>query len=723
YTLALLRHERGALSGVWPAQALGAVTSMGVPVAQAVAYLGMPAFLQDMTQTYLVRNNEVGNSADGMRSIDQLTAFYASHHVVFWQQFASSDPLRDPLYFLQAFFRSALQAATPLLSAVVLVLLVASLVAGLTSQRVGPWWRRTEQLRPVRVTALSLERHERAVYAVLGVAVFVTGLAFTLSETTFGQTSSLPGIVWVLPSALAALLVCGTLGPLPSRASSGRLPLGRIGLTVVVLCGILILVSQQRTLYYPGHESLARLGAWIPDWLARLAVLLTVVVAAVLVLFGSRRFLGAGVIRPLVVTYLACVTVGYAVTYFLVPGYVVSDYLDRMTPLVVYSRDTAIVVVLDLLVTGVVTAVRALRGQPWTASGSTLLAGAALSLAGLCALLSLDWLGMQWQYLQLMPPTNLSYFQVLEQPQFRGASFALKAYAAPVVDATGQWAYFDRELDEGQVLLTEAGYAVVRDAKTYLWFADRDSNLAYAQPDYYLCFAPQYLDTAADLLSGRPQINCSANPLVDHALVQSQEFPRDRVVAMDPTGRDQWAIVKLDWDPPPYLRPLPDAGASTYVDVSSQANPSAVNVHVRYDTEQQEGKPLVDTLIRVYWGSDADECLLTTIRSAPTIQLPGDFWGFLRVTVIPRTADQSGKEYSSDRVLVGVPPFELPDTLHGGTQYVHAATLEEAEQQAEAAGTWSPGAGTFGNQSSGPVQPSLPPARAADGACQSDTPG
>jgi len=50
--------------------------------------------------------------------------------------------------------------------------------------------------------------------------------------------------------------------------------------------------------------------------------------------------------------------------------------------------------------------------------------------------------------------------------------------------------------------------------------------------------------------------------------------------------------------------------------------------------------------------------------------------------------------------------FTLPNTQTGGSQQIQAGSLQEAQQQAQSAGTWSPAAGTYGANSIGAYTPS-----------------
>jgi hypothetical protein len=162
---------------------------------------------------------------------------------------------------------------------------------------------------------------------------------------------------------------------------------------------------------------------------------------------------------------------------------------------------------------------------------------------------ALFWVTIQINHVWLLPATHFGFIKQLGEPPFHGASFVVNTYAAPMYVYTGQWAYFDTKLgldDGGAVSITDRGYEVVRDAGTYLWLADRHSNPAYQRPEYFLCFTYQDLRTAASRLSGS-SVGCSSAGVVRRAAERKRPSVAGSLVARDPTDRDEWAIVKLDW--------------------------------------------------------------------------------------------------------------------------------------------------------------------------------
>jgi len=179
---------------------------------------------------------------------------------------------------------------------------------------------------------------------------------------------------------------------------------------------------------------------------------------------------------------------------------------------------------------------------------------APLAVAG-CACLFLFaasfWVKVQATHARLLPATHFGFMKQLRETPFRGASFAANTYAAPIYAYTGQWAYFDTRLalpDGGAVSLslTDESYAVNRDARSYLWLADREVNEEYQRPDYFLCFWYQDLRTAVYRLRGIG-VGCSSAGIVKDANNRETLTVADTIVARDASGHDNWAIVKLDW--------------------------------------------------------------------------------------------------------------------------------------------------------------------------------
>ena len=377
------------------------------------------------------------------------------------------------------------------------------------------------------------------------------------------------------------------------------------------------------------------------------------------------------------------------VCYAVLPGYVLNDYLGRTAPLTVYGRDVAIAIAFFVLGT---LGVRAARGL--YAPGA-IRALAATGAAAMLLVVGGYWLNLQREFIQLLPPTHDAFLAQLSQPPFRGASFATNVNPAPIAAQTDQWAYTDQTLGGGEVALGQDGYSVARDY-SYLWLADAQTNPAYARPDYYLCVIPQNLDTVARRLAGLQQGGCGQLGVVRLA-GKDVNFPHDSVVAQDPSGLDNWTIVRLDWNYPPYLVPSDASGSAspqTLVGANVQGDDAHWFVKPSYTSVQQTGEAQQPALLRLYMAG-ARTCLISSTDDPDGFSLPASFSNLVILSVTPRTTGAVGQENFSAPFYVGAASYLLPDARTGAYRRIHATSIQDAEQQAAAAGTWD-AAGTVG---------------------------
>jgi hypothetical protein len=148
---------------------------------------------------------------------------------------------------------------------------------------------------------------------------------------------------------------------------------------------------------------------------------------------------------------------------------------------------------------------------------------------------------------------------------------------------------------------------------------------------------------------------------------------------------------------PPSLGLIRDSPSSRVALTVTQTDNGYV-AHVRYMYSQAAGVPEVGSVVRLYVVRPSGEtCLIAEGAGQADFHIPGVSSGRFLAAAIPRSAVGVGQEYISDPLDVrALQIFELPDTHSGGVQQITATSLEEAEQIAIAAGTWSPSAGTLG---------------------------
>ncbi|MBV9597050.1 MAG: hypothetical protein JOZ87_09300 [Chloroflexi bacterium] len=666
------------LVSAWAVQFAGGAISIALLVGQSIAYLGWPTFSFDLAQTYGSRNAALAGTGAGDKLIAQLQDFYASHHVVFWHQLGSNVPLRDPGYFVAEQFGWTLQPLTPFFSLLLLVVCLGWLIS--RAPLVGVPERRSQTGIGARGVLNG---------AALVVGLVVAYFAVLLDASLLGSRAA-DGLQFAnVPVAfLVALAAACAAGACLTRAATHRwLDFAALSpVCVMAATGFLLLtalfIRTSASMYNPDLQPLVSLGNWLPTWVAQAMGLVVVGLAVALVLRAMTVLE-----HTRLVAYLMCGALAYVVCYAVLPGYVVSDYLERLAPLAVYLRDVAIAITVLVLGSAAIRVSR-LAGAP-RGVRPLLALGAAVPLV----LFGAYWLNLQREYLGLLPPTTYAFLSQLSQPPFQGASFATNVYPAPVAAQTGQWAYTDQSLGRGEVNLTDGGYMVARDYD-YLWVADASSNPAYAKPDYFVCATPLNLKIVADRLTGT-RFDCSRLGLVTLA-GKDQVFPHERVVATDPTGRNGWQILRLDWTYPAYLarvQGLPGQADDTRVRVSVNRDDATWVVQPDYEWRQQEDLPQAPARLRLY-ATGLDECLIAETNDASSFVLPISFSNLVRVSVTPRTSNTAGAEYFSEPFVIGEATYILPDIRTGGAQQITATSLEEAEQHARDAGTWTPEAST-----------------------------
>jgi hypothetical protein len=361
--------------------------------------------------------------------------------------------------------------------------------------------------------------------------------------------------------------------------------------------------------------------------------------------------------------FLAALLVAYLLVYFVFTGYVLTGYFVRYLSLTIYFNDL-------LLALGLVAMIDCARG--WYARFRQAISwhrvvcgsGAAGAVVGLAAAV-LYWGSLQTFLFRKLPPNEISFFSVLSEPPFRGATFAALAYGGTVAYFTKNWAYLDglAALAQTNLTLGPDGYNIERDSP-YVWFADRAVNTAYHKPNYFLAMtyqfygvaqglAPAYLMT--DRASERPR--AGDVPLVRAIREGRTSYLHPVEVARDPSVLDRWSIVQLDWDFPPFLRRL-EGGEFVTLDASPTEDGTRVRIHYSY--AHQEGAPETGTRIALFAQSrcagfkqEGLEPLSPSTGAPREFNLPSAFAGTIRAEVQPATATKTGPSYGSAPLEIG----------------------------------------------------------------------
>jgi hypothetical protein len=464
----------------------------------------------------------------------------------------------------------------------------------------------------------------------------------------------------------------------------GRLPLGRAAAVGVLLLVLALLIDAQANLYDQYFQPVwyDRLVEVIPIWLTRVAFLLVVGLAALVALLGNVRVFGQARHRQLLGlgAYLACAGLAYLGDYLLATGYVYSGYILRSAPLVVFFLDVFYAFGACIVVSALVRALAVVRERSEAhqrVHGSNGVAGAngldgsarqtapsrnPLALGGLAAsTLLLVWMASYWavlnrSYVDLFPPNQVGFLKQLAEPPYRGASVVSNAYAAPIAWYTQQWAYLDTEFGNGNVRLGENGYEVDSNP-IYLWLADKQENPSYARPDYFVCFRQQGIEAGNARLHAVRYLayySCSDVSILRKIEQKKQQFLQHQIVAQDPVYPPQWAILKLDWEFPPYLAPFDPSRPADLTRIVTTPTADGLSVQVQYRYVQDDGLPEAGSTVRLYGvGPKEERCVLGRRSDGGMFTLPPGFQGTVQASVAPRSTSKPGPEIFGEPVAIG----------------------------------------------------------------------
>jgi hypothetical protein len=495
---------------------------------------------------------------------------------------------------------------------------------------------------------------------VKGEALFALVLLLTLSAAIFHFLSRHPELAAGL-AALSLILFAGAVVFAPPKliAPPGRM-LGASAFVAAVLAFLLV----QHSLY-------AGMGSLEPIWRSAVAgfadyttggalfISVMVVLAAWYAcgaIDADRRRLPDQLLPAFVALLLA-----YLFVFFVFTGYILMGYFARYLPLTVFVNDLflalGLVAIINCTCNWFASFKRSI-GWPRIVHGSA----AAVAGIGLASAV-LYWSNLQAFLFRKLPPDEISFFPILSAPPFRGSTFAASIYGGTLAYFTKNWAYFDTNsaLAEGSVILEPDGYRVKRD-DSYVWFADRAVNVAYSKPEYFLAMTFQYHGLAQgrglghlsdDKDAHRPRVGDV--PLIRAIRKGQTSYLHPVEVARDPSPLDRWSIVRLDWDFPPFLRPL-QASEFVALHVSSTENGTRIRIEYRY--AHQEGVPEAGTRITLFAqprcaSPDQNVIVSPVVVGGDEFILPESFAGTVRAEVQPATATKVGPIYISSPLQIG----------------------------------------------------------------------
>ena len=429
----------------------------------------------------------------------------------------------------------------------------------------------------------------------------------------------------------------------------------------IALCFVAAIIWTQRENFNFGYLVIWK--ALLPTWLSiRLdqGLVIAAGLAAVWLATGKRsRSQTDNTQYGRLLWALSGGLIGFVVVLLLSPGYVLTGYLERYVPMLVFFIDAAIGVGLgSLLVAADVAFKNGISTRPafpWRAIA--LAKGAApIALVGIIA----TWWGYaQFTYVGIFPPDHFSFLKELRSSPYVGKTAVTNTYAAPIAAMTGTWAYNDPELPAAVVVENADGTAssFKSDMRTYVWFADK-TDPKYRHPDLFVCMLPQNFGYALLRLSGVQQPTCDGTALVHRASLKTQyDAATVKLLDKDPRATNAWTILDVDWEMPPMLARLTSGHVSRVGIAITEIEDRRKKISLSYDVRAGATDSRSDSLVTLYSaskGCPAHVEDLTPIASGVNLQ---EFIvdstrrsGVVVASVIPRVGDKRGWEYFSEPI-------------------------------------------------------------------------
>lgn len=674
YTGWIYRRNLKTIILAWSTQLAGALCGLGILILQLVSYLGWKDFLLDIKYTFSARNFAQDNQA----WIDEILNFYQSRNVLFLHNFQAAEKFEGFQTFLANLFTYSFQIHTPLLTFIILLIFFGWLMGtgihtfnkyGLSRTTVP---RQEEMGTPYffSATALFATSWYLFVFFLYRKSDVFTGL--NQSSLPSSAAAWLTGMLLILPVVLFLTFLCVRLLQ-TTQSDHEPSALSKILTATVYLLAAVLLMTVQNRLYNQQlriiWENMALFSSPMPTLLV---VFLAAVIGVSLIFLGPRKLFGnkesnlTGVIPFLIAGLLA-----FGFVYKLSPGYVSSGYLVRYAPFIVFHVDTIIAISLCLLL------LLTQRTYQWLRcfqditnfSPARLMVRQSMILGvGSVTLLCFSliyWTNLQANYIQLFPYDHFTFLKKLKAPPYKGASFITNNYGPLIYGHTDQWAYIANYLGEKSIQLTAEGYDL--DIKREdLWVADRYVRQDYSKPEYFLCFTIHNIYQAIERLSPptSSRNHCSNSYLVKFASSNISKIFQHKIMERDTSRFDAWAIVKLDWEFPPFLKLSDPANLDTAVKFSISGSPEHMTARIDYEYTHQDGIPEGDTIVRLYTldpnnssrskeRGDGEKRLLKEGIKSRIFHLPPHIHGCFKAAVIPKSINKQAFEYTS-------PPICLP---------------------------------------------------------------
>jgi len=539
---------------IWVIQFVGTSLGFSVLALQSINYLGLDGFKKDLELTFFSRNR-TGNNQE---YIDSVIQFMDSNNIVFWHNFASQGNIKNSLEFIRETILYSLLLYTPLFLLISLIVMFFFVILVLKNIINNNKYEDVISFNYINEIKLFINK-----YYLSGLFLVVSLVIFSLfkDETFLGLNYIAPwynildsksNLVLLIALPLVSYVVSNFVyaNYATRTTANGKL----LSLIFLLISAIFIHLMGVffHSVFNPIYLDIASRTA--PIFILRLYVL-SIITLLFLQIISPLNNTNKNILCKIknIFVYLGAGTIAYTITFYLLPGYVLTGYIYRQTPLFIFIYMAAFTAVIWCFLTILKQQYVNLIGDKYYKNiiASKLYIKEYFPL--LLAIFSFGFTGFYWvntqvYYINSIPPNNSVHLNLLRD-KYQGKSFVVNTYAAPVSVMTDHWSYYDQGFEKNIIVNNKLQKPVLSD-KRYLWFSDNETNIDYGKPEYFICIAPinmmslMYRRIGSALQTSR---GCSQMPIVNSVLKGTPENKKS-LVDIDHSGKDSWAIIKLDYN-------------------------------------------------------------------------------------------------------------------------------------------------------------------------------
>lgn len=521
------RFTLAKLFKAWTWISAGCITGIGILLAQLSLFMGFRNAITDLYITFFARNF----SSDKSATQSLLKSFYEDKGIAGFYNIVDGSAYRSVVNFIRSFFEYGLKVHTPALSVTIFIIGSAIIISLLKRKLVFSRWYNYECDIFFAQVITSLN--------ILFLSITVLSDASYLGASMIDSLDNNMNIFMYLISAIVAFVggayitrkccIVGYMRTIDFVAINLF-----IFFSTFILNGHLYLYTNSYGVIW--YNTLTNI--W-PNYIWQGIMTIAVVVGLMITMQRSTDIYLFKDPQS-IFHYLVSGITAYSVVYFISPGYVMTGYLYRYAPFLVFIIDVLVALCVYYLFNCSYLQIRTIKSKPMFLTAVTTLFTFIIS----------QWFFMQHAYMQLFPADSFNFIKEVRREPLFGDSIVTNHYPLPAGYEANSWSYMATDIKTEMLLPNHQSiYSGLNGHEDYIWHKNKKDFSGYRFPDLHMCFIPNsFYNISIDMIrNDNHRIWCEKDPVV--RLSKNNKSAVDhKVILRDKTTRDRWAIVKYEWE-------------------------------------------------------------------------------------------------------------------------------------------------------------------------------